>query len=78
MSVKLLMASAEEVELFRAWANCPDDFENTPATTAGALYRRFVGPGAGYIQAWQLLEYMRGATLMPLRAFKTIEEVYMG
>lgn len=77
MSVEVLMASEKEVALFRAWANCPEDFENTPATTAGDLYRRFVGTGAGYIQAWQLLEYMRGETPMPLRAFKTIEEVYM-
>jgi hypothetical protein len=77
MSVEVLRASEKEVRFFRAWACCPEDFENTPATTAGGLYRRFVGTGAGYIEAWQLLGYMRGEIPMPQKAFKAIEEVFV-
>lgn len=76
MSGRDVMASNEQVELFRAWVSCPSDFQNTPKEIATAVSGTLFGTDAAYIQAWQLLDYLRGKP-MPLRAFKAIEAQYM-
>lgn len=69
-------ANDAQVELFRRWTNCPNDFTNTPPGTASRAYQTLFADHV-HVEAHKLLSYMRGDTKIPMKDFRAIQAVYM-
>lgn len=69
-------ASDAQLELFRRWTNCPNDFGNTPPGNANRAYQTLFADHV-HVEAHKLLSYMRGDMKMPVKDFCAIQSVYM-
>ena len=69
-------ADAKQVEYFRMWVGCPEDFANTPDGVATQAYIKLSRHSVS-IEAHKLLSYMRGRLAMPLKDFEAVQDVYM-
>ncbi|MGX1126186.1 hypothetical protein AB7M23_002979 [Pseudomonas sp. HLS-6 TE3448] len=71
------VASEDQLELLRRWAGCPDEFANTDRDTAAAMYRTLFRLGVRNIEAWQILNYLRGELPLSSKHFDQIQDVFM-
>lgn len=70
------IATEKQVQLFRSWMNCPEDYRNTPRELATQAYQKLYKYPI-HVEAHQLLSYMRGELDIPIEHFKAMEDVYM-
>jgi len=74
--LKSVLATHIEISYLRRWAGCPVDFSQTEPSVASKVYGKLASIGVS-IEAWEILNYLRGKTALTAEHFEMLQDAYM-